>query len=156
GQHALFAVRLVDAGQLQHLAPARAFGHDLEQRRAPRALGQLGDLDLLDLLEPALRLRGFGVLGPEAFDPGALARDLFLGSRDRYLGPRARRLLLDHRRGIRTGVKRDRPVVDVQRVAGDVVEKALIVRDDHGAARVPGQELFQPPDGEDVEVVRRL
>ena len=136
--------------------PLGRSGTTLNMRRAPRAVGQLGDLDLLDLLEAALRLRGLGVLGAEALDPGPLAGDLLLGARDGGLRPRARGLLLDDRLRVGAGVERDGPVVDVQRVAGDVVEEALVVRDDHRAAGVAGQELLQPADGEDVEVVGRL
>ena len=53
-------------------------------------------------------------------------------------------------------MQRDGAVVDVQRVAGDVVQEALVVRDDHRAAGVVGQELLEPADGQDVEVVGRL
>ena len=95
-EHLLVAVRLADAGQLQHLAAARPLGHELELRRAPRAVRQLLDLDLLDLLEAALRLGGLGGLGAEALDEGALAGDLLLGARHDGLLPRAGRLLLDH------------------------------------------------------------
>ena len=38
----------------------------------------------------------------------------------------------------------------------DVVEEALIVRDDDGAATIVREELLEPADREDVEVVRRL
>ena len=117
---------------------------------------QLLDLDAFDLLEAALGLGRLGVLGAEPLDEGALARDLVLGARDRRLLAGARRRLLDHRLRIAAAEQRDGAVVDVQRVAGDVVQEALVVRDDHRAAGVVGQELLEPADGQDVEVVGRL
>ena len=64
-------------------------------------------------------------------------------------------LLLDERRVV-AGVERDGPVVDVEDVRRDVVEEALVVRDDDGAALVRAEELLEPADREDVEVVGRL
>ena len=61
----------------------------------------------------------------------------------------------DERRVV-AGVERDRAVVDVEDVGGDVVEEALVVGDDDRAALVAGEELLEPADREDVEVVRRL
>ena len=94
-------------------------------------------------------------LAPKRSTQAACA-NLLLGTRDRGLRPRAGGLLLDHRFGVGAGVERDGSVVDVQRMAGDVVQEALVVGDDHRAAGVAGQELLQPADGEDVEVVGRL
>ena len=142
--------------QLQHLAAARALGDEAQRRGAARGRRQLLDLDALDLLEAALGLGGLGGLGAEPLDEGALARDLVLGARDGRLLARARRRLLDHGLRIAAAVQRDGAVVDVQGVAGDVVQEALVVRDDHRAAGVVGQELLEPADGQDVEVVGRL
>jgi hypothetical protein len=41
-------------------------------------------------------------------------------------------------------------------VGGDVVQEALVVGDDDGAAGVGVQELLQPADGQDVQVVGGL
>ena len=68
----------------------------------------------------------------------------------------ADRRLLGHERGVVAGVRGDRAVVDVEDVRRDVVEEALVVRDDDRAALVAGEELLEPADREDVEVVGRL
>ena len=117
---------------------------------------ELLDLDALDLLEAALRLLRLGRLGAEALDEGALLGDDLLGARDRRLLAPARGRLLDHERRVVAGVLGDGPVVDVEDVGGDVVEEALVVRDDERHAAVAGEELLQPADREDVEVVGRL
>jgi hypothetical protein len=68
----------------------------------------------------------------------------------------ARRRLLDHRLRVTAADEGDGAVVDVQGVAGDVVQEALVVGDDHRAAGVVGEKLLEPADGQDVEVVGRL
>ena len=132
-EHLLRAVSLGDAVDGQHVAPALARRSELEERRAARARLELGDLDLLDLLQPTLRLPRLRGLRAEALHPGALLGDRRLGSRDlRLLAPPHSRLRR-HERGVVPGVGGDRPVVHVQDRGRHGVEEPLVVRDDDGA-----------------------
>ena len=64
--------------------------------------------------------------------------------------------LLRHEGGVVAGVEGQRLVVDVDDVGADVVEEAVVVRDDDRRPLVALEELLQPADGDDVQVVRRL
>ncbi len=155
-EHTLGPVGLGQPGHLQHLPAARAGGLEAQHRRAARAGHQLLHLDALDLLEPALGLGGLGVLRPEALHEGPLAGDLLQGPLVAGLLLLADGRLVPLERRVAAGVERDGPVVDVQGVGGDVVQEALVVGDHHRAAGVGVQELLQPADGQDVQVVGRL
>ena len=91
---------------------------------------------LLDLLEAALRLLRLGRLRAEALHERALVGDDLLGAGDLRLLALARGRLLDDERGVVARVRRDGLVVDVEDVRGDVVEEALVVRDDERRAAV--------------------
>ena len=54
------------------------------------------------------------------------------------------------------GVADDRLVVEVQDPGRHIVEEAVVVTDDDDRAPKAAQELLQPPDREDVEVVGGL
>src|SRR5262249_34449754 len=69
---------------------------------------------------------------------------------------RARRRFLEHERGVVAGVWRDGLVIDVEDVRRDVVEEALVVRNNDGRPAVPGEESFEPADGQDVQMVGGL
>ena len=140
----------------EHVATARPLRREREQGRAPGRLFELAHLDLLDLLQATLRLLGLGGLGAEALHPGALLRHDGLGALD--LGRLALvhgRLLLDEVRVV-ARVDDDGAVVDVEDVRRDAVEELLVVGDDERASLVAGEELLEPADAEDVEVVGRL
>src|ERR1019366_4534573 len=124
--------------------------------RPARARLELADLDLLDLLQPALRLPRLGRLRAEALDPRALLGDDRLGPRDLRGASLVRGRLLDRERPVVPRVRGDRPVVDVEDVRRDGVEEALVVRDDERAALVAAQELLEPANRQDVEVVGGL
>ncbi len=155
-EHPLRAVRLRQPAHLQNVPAARSRGIEAEERRAARRGLELIDLDALNLLEPALRLLGLRRLRSETLHERALVRDDLFGTSDRGLLARSRGRLLGDERGEVTGVLGDRPVIDVENVGDDIVEEALIVGDDERDAAVPGEELLQPADRQDVEVVGRL
>ena len=83
-------------------------------------------------------MRGLGVLGTETLDPGAFAGDFLLGARNGRFLALADRRFVDDEGGIAAGVQGDGAVVDIQGVAGHVVEEALVVRNDDRAAGVAG------------------
>ena len=72
------------------------------------------------------------------------------------LDPRADLRLGHHHVVVAAGVGDDRLVVDVGDVRADAVQEVAIVRDDDQRAVVADQELAQPVDRVEVEVVGRL
>src|SRR5690606_4845195 len=78
----LVAVRLRHARDLEDVPAALALGREREARRPARRGLELLHLDLLDLLEAALRLPRLRRLGAEALHPRLLLRDDRLGARD--------------------------------------------------------------------------
>ena len=129
---------------------------ELEDRVAARRARQPHDLDALDQLELRLRLPRLGGLGAEALDELLVVRDLLLLLGDLGFLALALGDLGRHEVGVVAAVEQDGLVVDVGDVGRDVVEEAMVVRDHQRAARVLGQELLEPADRQDVEVVGRL
>jgi hypothetical protein len=85
-----------------------------------------------------------------------VVRDLLLAALDLLLPPLPVRLLLTHEGRVVPLVERDRLVVHIEDVGRDVVQKSMVVRDhDHGPGKSL-EELLQPSDGEDVQMVGRL
>ena len=149
------AVRLGDARALQGHAPRGTIHVEPDVRPLnvrPRQLGRLQPLDLLaargDLartgagMEPRDEVVQLGdLLFPllvVAFDPGTNLR-----LREDHVVVAAR--VLD-----------DRLVVDVRRVRADGVQEMPVVRNHDQRAFIPHQELAQPVDRVEVEVVGRL
>ena len=83
-------------------------------------------------------------------------RDLLLALRVVRLDARPDLRLGQHHVVVAAGVGDDRLVVDVGDVRADVVEEVAVVRDDDQRAVVADEELAQPVDRVEVEVVRRL
>ncbi len=155
-QDDVVAVRLPDGVDLESGPPARPPLAESETRVPAGALGQLVDDDLLDQLDLALRLPRLGRLRTEAVDEGLVSGDLLLALLDLGFLPLPFRLLGGFERGVVPRVERHRLVVDVGDVGADVVEEAEVVRDDDREALVGVEELLEPADRDDVEVVRRL
>jgi hypothetical protein len=136
----LAAARGLTKVELDHLAPTRGFD----------------PLDLLELLHPRLHLRGVARAGLEAGDEG-----LLLG--EHGLLPRELRLLLGREHGPLTLVEvvvaregRELAAVDLDDLGHEPVHELAVVRGHHDRALEALQELFEPQDRLDVEVVRRL
>ncbi len=155
-QHLVVAEGLRDPLEAEHLLAAGTALTEAKGRVAPRRLRQPIDRDALDLLDLALRLAGLGVLGAETVDECLVLGDLFLALGDLGLAPLALRLFGLDEGGVVAGVEGHRLVVDVEDVRRDVVQEAVVVGDHHRAAGEAGQELLEPPDGQDVEVVGGL
>src|SRR5690606_30236647 len=94
-EHPFVAVGLADGLDGEHVLPARTLLLKGEVGRPPGALGELGHLDLLDLLETALGLPRLRGLGAEALHEGPLLSDLPLGAGDLRLLALAGARLLD-------------------------------------------------------------
>ena len=157
-QHPVLAEGLADAPHLQHLAPARPHLPEAEDRIPARTHGQRLQRPrlLLDQPQLALRLPRLRRLGPEPVHELAVVRDLALALGDLLLAALPVGRLRGDEARVVAGVAGDRLVVDVEDVGGDVVEEAVVVADHDRGPAEPLQELLQPPDREDVEVVGGL
>ena len=149
------AVRLRDPLQRHHLLARPRRLPEVESHDAA-ALRQFDLLDLVERLHPALHLRGLRRMRREALDEAALLRQHGLlpcvGGFPVGVADGALPLV----EIVVPGVGRDLAVVDF-RDPGDhaVHELAIVGRHEQGAGpRV--QELLEPDDGLDVEMVRRL
>ena len=119
-------------------------------------LGQLDLLDLVQRLDAALHLRGLGGVRPEALDEA-----LLLGQHG--LLPRERRLLIGLADGalalveiVVAGVGDDLAGIDLGDLRDDAVHELAVVRGHQQRAGEGLEELLQPDDGFDVEVVGRF
>ena len=117
------------------------------------------DLVELDLLERALaagRLLGLGGVGGEAGDEFLELLDLFLFLLVGFLH------LADQESGglvpevVVAGVEGDLAVIDVRDVGADLVEEISVVGDDNDCVREVDQELLQPVDGVQIQMVGGL
>ena len=119
-------------------------------------LRQFDLLDLVQRLDAALHLRGFGGVRPEAIDEA-----LLLGQHG--LLPRKRRLLIGLADGalalveiVVAGVGDDLAGIDLGDLGDDAVHELAVVRGHQQRARKGLEKLLQPDDGFDIEVVGRF
>ena len=151
----LLAIALGDALQVRDIVP-RAWRRLELELHGLSALRRLDALDLVELLDPALHLRGMGGARLEALDESDL-----LGQH-RLLALELRLLLLFAERPLLlvefvvAGIGRQRPAVDLDDLADDAVHEGAVVRGHQQRALVALQELLQPDQALDVEMVRRL
>ena len=149
------AVGLVDAGQRGH-ATARAWGLREREVHLPAHPGQLDALDLGQHLHPALHLAGLGGLIAKALDEALdLGDALGLVARAR-LQQLAPGLALDEEVVVVAGVDREALGREVGDRGHHAVDEVAIVRDHHHGAVVGGQEVLEPRQRGEVEVVGGL
>jgi hypothetical protein len=126
----------------------------------PRVLARRGlDVfgpDLLDQLQAAGGLLGLGLVGGEAAHEALQVGDAFLG-----LGVGRDLALARHGRGFHevvvvAAIDLDRAVVEVGHVGAHLVQEVPVVRDDDHGRLALVEDVLQPADGVDVEVVGRL
>ena len=114
------------------------------------------DLDLVDLPRARSGLFGLGCIGREARHEGFQLGDLFLGFRI------VRRLLLaclrsgQHVLVVSAGVSSDLAVIQIGHVGTHTVQEMAIMRNNDHRASARVENVFQPADGIDVEVVGRF
>ena len=168
-----FATLHQEIHTMEHVVVSEGLFHPFDLEDVPSAVSNLlesesritarawGELDqplrfLLDHAHPALRLARLARLGAEAIHKFLVVRDLAFPGGDSLLPALPLGLLGLKKSRVVPVVEKHGLVVDIEDVRGDIVEKAVVVGDDdHGPGKV-AQEHLQPPDGEDVEVVRRL
>ena len=126
------------------------------ERHGLAALRRLDPLDLLELLHPALHLRGVRGARLEALD------ELDLLGEHRLLALELRLLLLLGERALLlvelvvAGVGGQRAAVDLDDLGDDAVHELAVVRGHQQRALVALEELLQPDQALEVEVVARL
>jgi hypothetical protein len=157
-QQLLLAGAHVEPLRVDHDPAAPRRLEELEAERAPRARAGL-DLvrpDAVDLLLLRLGLLGLRVLGAEALDEALQARDVLRLPRRLLLEVQRPRRLLAPPDVPLAGEEHRAPAVELEHRGRHRLEEPAVVRDeDHG--RVDRlQQLLEPLDRLDVEVVRRL
>ena len=117
---------------------------------------RLDPLDLVELLHPALHLRGMRGARLEALD------ELDLLGQHRLLALELRLLLLLVQRALLlvefvvAGIGRQRAAVDLDDLGDDAVHELAVVRGHQQRALVALEELLQPDQAFEVEMVARL
>ena len=151
----LLAVRLAHLIELHHVV-ARARRRLEVEAKALGALGRLEALDLLELLHPRLHLRGVAGAGFEASD-----ESFFLGEHRLLTVDRALRLDVEERPLLDVVLvvaaeDGQLAAVDLDDLADDAVHELAIVRGEDERAVVVLEERLEPDDRLDVEMVRGL
>jgi hypothetical protein len=154
GHHAQIAIRLGDALALHHQVCRRPRRHELdvralnvrprERRRFQRSTSLRRDCTWLERV-PA-----------KSGDEVVQLRDLLFALRVVGLDARPDLRLGQHHVVVAADVGDDRLVVDVRDVRADLVQEMAIVRDHDQRAVVTDEELAEPVDRVEVQMVRRL
>ena len=149
------AIALLHPLQADHVLARTRRGQKIE-RHGLAALRRLDPLDLLQLLHPALHLGGMRGARLEALD------EFDLLGQHRLLALELRLLLLLVQRALLlvefviAGIGRQRPAVDLHHLVDDAVHELAVVRGHQQRAFIAFQELLQPDQAFEVEMVARL
>ena len=149
------AVALVHVLQAHHVLAGARRRRELERHRLA-ALGRLHPVDLLQLLHPALHLRGVRGARLEALD------ELDLLGEHRLLALELGLLLLLGQRALLlvelvvARIGRQRAAVDLHHLGDDAVHELAVVRGHQQRALVALEELLQPDEALQVQMVARL
>ena len=126
------------------------------ERHALAALRRLDAFDLVELLHPALHLRGVGSARLEPLD------ELDLLGEHRLLALELRLLLLLGERALLlvefvvAGVRDQRAAVDLDHLGDDAVHELAVMRGHQQRALVALQEMLEPDQAFEIEMVARL
>ena len=149
------AVALVHVLQTHHVLTGARRWQELEQHRLA-ALGRLHPVDLLQLLHPALHLRGVRGARLEALD------ELDFLGKHRLLTLELGLLLLLVQRAlllvelVAARVCRQRPAIDLHHLGDDAVHELAVVRGHQQCALIALEEFLHPDEALQVQVVARL
>src|SRR5690348_6629508 len=150
-----FAVTLVNVIQADDVLPGARRRQEVERDRLATAW-RLDPFDLLELLDPALHLRGVRSPRLEALD------ELDLLGEHRLLALELRLLLLLGERALAlvelvvARIAGERAAVDLDDLVDDAVHEGAVVRGHQQRAVVALEEAFEPDQAFEVEVVRGL
>ena len=149
------AIALVDVLQADDILARARRRHEFE-RYGLAALRRLDALDLVELLDPALHLRRMRGARLEAFD------ELDFLGQHRLLALELGLLLLFVQRALLfvelviAGIGRKRTAVDLDDLVDDAVDELAVMRGHQQRALVSLQELLQPDQAFQIEMVARL
>jgi hypothetical protein len=153
--HDEIAVGLRDARELHHVFTAARRWLELEAHLLDPARW-LDALDLLELLHARLHLGGVRGAGLEALDEGELLLEHGLLPLEGGLLLRFGERLLLHVELVVAGVRGELAAVDLENARAHPVEELAVVRRHEQRAVVLFQELLEPDERLEIEVVRRL
>ena len=155
-EHHVLAVCLADVLADDGVVAAAAAARKLQPQGGRVFFVHLHPLQLLQLLDAALHLHGLGGLVAETLDEGfgvfyllllvLVGAELLLAA---FLAQLDKLVVLHL-------VVVDVPAGDFDGAGGDVVQEGAVVAHQHHGVGPRGEELLQPLDALDVEVVRRL
>ena len=151
----MVVVELGDVLELEHVLAAGAHLVEADVGALDVGAGELVGLQALDFLAAAGDLRGAGS-GGEAGDEVVELGDLLFALRVLRFERGADLRLGHHHVVVAAGVGDDGLVVDVGGVGGDAVEEVAVVRDGDEGAVVAVEEVLEPVDGVEIEVVGGL
>ena len=149
------AIALVHVLQAHHVLAGARRRQEIERHRLA-ALGRLDPFDLLQLLHPALHLRGVRGARLEALD------ELDLLGEHRLLTLELGLLLLLVQRALLlvelvvARIGRQRAAIDLDHLVDDAVHELAVVRGHQQRALVALEELLQPDQALQVQMVARL
>ncbi len=141
--------------ELEDVLAGGAFHLEGDEGARDVGAGELAGGEALDLLLARVHLRGART-GGEAGDEVVQLGDLLLALLVLALDAGADAGLLEDHVVVAAVVSDDGLVVDVGDVGADVVEEVPVVRDGDDGAVVAVEEVLEPVDGLEVEVVRGL
>ena len=153
GEDAVGAVVLAHVFADEGIVAGTRAGRELQVETGVVHLVDLDGDYLFELLDAALHLYGLGGLVAETLnevlDVGDFLLLVFVGSELLLaaLGAETHELVVLHL------VVRDAAAADFERAVGDVVDEGAVVAHEHHGTGFAAQELFQPADALDVEVV---
>ena len=147
---------LAKTRDLQDGVPAGSLGFELDERVLPRGNRHIRDGQLLQQLFPGRGLLRLGGVGAEPLDEGLQVVRLFGGLAVFVL------LLLQDKLArlvpevVVARVNPDLAEIDIRDVGADLVQEVAVMGDDDDRVPEPAEEILQPGDGAEVQVVRRL
>ncbi len=155
GGAVFLGVGLVDELELEDVLAGGADHVEADEGAGDVGAGELGGGEALDFFFAGVHLRGAGA-GGEAGDEVVELGDFLFALLVLRLDAGADGGLLEDHVIVAAGVGDDGFVVDVGGVGADVVEEVAVVRDGDDGAVVAGEEVLEPVDGLEIEVVGGL
>ena len=155
-EHLQRAVVLADATQFQHHPAAARGRREVKPHPLGHGLRCFQTLQLVQLFDPALHLRGFARVVAKGVDEPLYAGDLFLLLFVRFAVSVEVAFKLARKGRVIAGVFAEGATVQSSDARDHAIEKLPIMRDHHDAAAIGPEVAFQPQHGVEVEVVGGL
>ena len=147
---------LADAGHLEDVLARLAVHLESDERITAGGCRKLLDTQLVNQLAAAGRLTGFGLVGGEAADEFLQLLDLLIGTLFLVVHHALHELGGLIPKIVVADIHPNLAVVDVHNMRADIVEEVTVMRDDDDRALVIREEVLQPLNRADVQMVGRL